>query len=92
MSSASSPSSSSSSLLFVIVGRNEPLYEADFNKRPGSADAVTRQNYFVLHSALDLVERAAWTTGNMYLRVVDRVRSPERDGARNGGFGLSFYL
>jgi hypothetical protein len=57
-------------LLFVIVGRNEPLYEAEFNK---PADNVTRQNFFVLHSALDLVEKAAWTTGNMYLRVVDKV-------------------
>jgi Sedlin, N-terminal conserved region len=70
-------SSSSSSVLFVIVGRNEPLYEAEFNKRPGSGDAVTRQNYFVLHSALDLVEKAAWTTSNMYLKVVDKV-SPTR--------------
>ena len=64
--------SSSSTLLFVIVGRNEPLYEAEFNKRTGSTDAVTRQNYFVLHSALDLVEKAAWTTNNMYLKVVDK--------------------
>jgi len=55
---------------------NEPLYEAEFNKVPGSAsaDSVTRQNYFVLHSALDLVEKAAWTTNNMYLKVVDKVR------------------
>jgi hypothetical protein len=66
-------SSASSPLLFVIVGRNEPLYEAEFNKRPGSADVATRQNYFVLHSALDLVEKAAWTTNQMYLKVVDKV-------------------
>lgn len=65
----------SPTLLFVIVGRNEPLYEAEFHKRgaAGTSDAVTRQNYFVLHSALDLVERAAWTTSNMYLKVVDKV-------------------
>jgi len=82
MSSAVSPN-----LLFVIDGRSEPLYEAEFNKRSAAAgiggpvgggsssnsDAVTRQNYFVLHSALDLVEKAAWTTGNMYLKVVDKV-------------------
>jgi hypothetical protein len=64
---------SSSTLLFVIVGRNEPLYEAEFNKRPGAQDAATRQNYFVLHSALDLVDKAAWTTSSMYLKVVDKV-------------------
>jgi trafficking protein particle complex subunit 2 len=69
------------STLFVIVGRNEPLFEAEFLNKPGTAataannnnDTVTRQNYFVLHSALDLVEKAAWTTSNMYLRVVDKV-------------------
>ena len=66
----------SSVLLFVIVGKNEPLYEAEFNKVPGSSstqDSLTRQNYFVLHSALDLVEKAAWTTNNMHLKVVDKV-------------------
>ena len=69
---------SSQTQLFVIVGRNEPLFEAELHGRSqkGSqfSDAVTRQNYFVLHSALDLVEKAAWTTSNMYLRVVDKVR------------------
>jgi hypothetical protein len=69
--------SSAQLLLFVIVGKNEPLYEAEFHKTgtPGSSDSVTRQNYFVLHSALDLVEKAAWTTNNMYLKVVDKVRN-----------------
>ena len=65
-------------LLFVIVGRNEPLYEAEFHKRGSgatSSDATTRQNYFVLHSALDLVERSAWTTNRMHLGVIDKVRS-----------------
>jgi trafficking protein particle complex subunit 2 len=73
-------SAAPASILFVIVGRNEPLYEAELNKRrsatgaeSSSSDAATRQNYFVLHSALDLVERAAWTTSNMYLKVVDKV-------------------
>lgn len=54
-------------LLFLIVGKNEPLYEAEIHKRgaPGSSDAVARQNYFVVHSALDLVEKASWTTQNV---------------------------
>uniref|UniRef100_A0A7S2N4C3 Trafficking protein particle complex subunit n=1 Tax=Helicotheca tamesis TaxID=374047 RepID=A0A7S2N4C3_9STRA len=80
---------STSSLLFVIVGKNEPLYEAEFHKSgstlvatqqnvsssssTSTADSVTRQNYFVLHSALDLVEKAQWITNNMYLKVVDKV-------------------
>lgn len=66
-------------LLFVIVGRNEPLYEAEFHKRGGgaSSDATTRQNYFVLHSALDLVERSAWTTSRMHLGVIDKVNNQQ---------------
>ena len=61
-------------LLFVIVGQNEPLYEAEILKTASTAsDSATRQNYFVLHSALDLVDKAAWTTNNMYLKVVDKV-------------------
>lgn len=66
-------------LLFVIVGRNEPLYEVELNKRGGSgtADATTRQNYFILHSALDLVERAAWTTNRMHLGVIDKVNNQQ---------------
>eukprot|EP00523_Entomoneis_sp_CCMP467_P005475 CAMPEP_0168744574 /NCGR_PEP_ID=MMETSP0724-20121128/14163_1 /TAXON_ID=265536 /ORGANISM="Amphiprora sp., Strain CCMP467" /LENGTH=140 /DNA_ID=CAMNT_0008792241 /DNA_START=143 /DNA_END=565 /DNA_ORIENTATION=+ len=68
---------SPSTLLFVIVGRNEPLYEAEFHKRGATtnSDAATRQNYFVLHSALDLVEKTAWTTNSMYLKVVDKVNN-----------------
>ncbi|KAL3770260.1 hypothetical protein ACHAWO_009574 [Cyclotella atomus] len=65
----------SSPILFVIVGKNEPLFEAEIDTHTGSQgnELSTRQNYFVLHSALDLVEKSAWTTTNMYLRVVDKV-------------------
>jgi len=74
----STSSIAQSPLLFVIVGRNEPLYEAEFNKLPGAtqnqnADSVTRQSYFVLHTALDLVDKSTWTNNNMYLKVVDKV-------------------
>lgn len=66
----------SAPILFVIVGKNEPLFEAEIDTHAGTqgSDLSTRQNYFVLHSALDLVEKSAWTTTNMYLRVVDKVR------------------
>jgi hypothetical protein len=90
----------SSSLLFVIVGRNEPLYEAEFLKRGvasgGSSEATTRQNYFVLHSSLDLVEKTAWTTSNMYLKVVDKAsvfgNQADRRGARFVIFFLMFFV
>ena len=54
-------------LLFIIVGQNEPLYEAEIHKRgaAGNSDAVARQNYFVIHSALDLVDKSAWSTQNV---------------------------
>jgi len=67
----------SSPILFVIVGKNEPLFEAEIDTYTGTTggnDLSTRQNYFVLHSALDLVEKSAWTTNSMYLRVVDKVK------------------
>lgn len=64
------------SCLFLIVGKNEPLYETEITKRgtSGSTDiSIARQSYFVLHSSLDLVDRATWTSQNMYLKVVDKV-------------------
>ncbi|KAL3811537.1 hypothetical protein ACHAXA_010313 [Cyclostephanos tholiformis] len=81
----------SSPVLFVIVGRNEPLFEAEIDTAHSSAidspgggggggqqsELSTRQNYFVLHSALDLVEKSAWTTNSMYLRVVDKVNQQQ---------------
>eukprot|EP00537_Pseudo-nitzschia_pungens_P010169 CAMPEP_0172384904 /NCGR_PEP_ID=MMETSP1061-20121228/2596_1 /TAXON_ID=37318 /ORGANISM="Pseudo-nitzschia pungens, Strain cf. pungens" /LENGTH=141 /DNA_ID=CAMNT_0013113685 /DNA_START=99 /DNA_END=524 /DNA_ORIENTATION=+ len=67
---------SNQGFLFLIIGKNEPLYEAEIHKRgaTGNADtSVARQSYFVAHSSLDLVDKAQWTSQNMYLRVVDKV-------------------
>lgn len=63
----SSSSNNNPVLLFLIVGQNEPLFEAEIHKRgaTGNSDAVTRQNYFVAHSALDLVEKAQWVTSSV---------------------------
>jgi hypothetical protein len=59
--------SSNQVLLFLIVGKNEPLYEAEIHKRgsSGNSDSVARQSYFVVHSSLDLVEKATWVTQNV---------------------------
>ena len=68
--------SSQAPLLFLIVGRNEPLFAAEFNpgnQASANSDSTTRQNYFVMHSALDLVDKETWTNSNMYLKVVDKV-------------------
>jgi Sedlin, N-terminal conserved region len=58
---------SNQALLFLIVGKNEPLYEVEIHKRgsTGNSDAVARQSYFVVHSSLDLVETAAWVSQNV---------------------------
>ncbi len=98
--------SSSPILLFVIVGKNEPLYEAEIDTSSSSSslgpsnsssgavgtgspsqqqqqqqqqqnELSTRQNYFVLHSSLDLVEKSVYATSNMYLRVVDKVNQQQ---------------
>jgi hypothetical protein len=70
-------SSSNQVLLFLIVGKNEPLYEAEIHKRgsstAGNSDAVARQSYFVVHSSLDLVEKAAWVTQNVGRVLVIRI-------------------
>lgn len=61
-------------LLFLIVGRNEPLYSAEFSTTSvPTSDSIIRQNYFVMHSSLDLVDKAAWTNNSMYLKTVDKV-------------------
>ena len=112
-----STASNNAPLLFLIVGRNEPLYEAEFssitnddeegkqqndstnasNTLPTSkaqstnisssinttttagggsgtqSDSITRQNYFVMHSSLDLIDLQSFSTPQMYLKVVDKV-------------------
>jgi hypothetical protein len=65
---------SNQALLFLIVGKNEPLYEVEIHKRgsTGNSDAVARQSYFVVHSSLDLVETAAWVTQNVRDRLWEK--------------------
>lgn len=56
--------------VFMIVGRNEPLYEADLgsagsgNSSSGgrSSEESAHLNQFIVHSALDMVERKQWST------------------------------
>uniref|UniRef100_A0A7S2SFI4 Trafficking protein particle complex subunit n=1 Tax=Rhizochromulina marina TaxID=1034831 RepID=A0A7S2SFI4_9STRA len=57
-------------LLFLIIGKNEPVYECDL--APGSQRDAAHLNQFVAHSALDLVEQAAWTNNSTVFRSVDR--------------------
>jgi hypothetical protein len=58
--------------IFMIVGRNEPLYEVDFESTSTSAASNTTtaptpqattasSNLFVLYSSLDMLESSMWT-------------------------------
>eukprot|EP00903_Cladosiphon_okamuranus_P006005 g5925.t1 len=68
--------------VFMIVGRSEPLYEADLtsvgnNSSGGGARASAGEesahlNQFIVHSALDMVDRKQWSTPATYLRLVDK--------------------
>lgn len=67
--------------VFMIVGRNEPLYEADLSSvgnsssgggRASSGEESAHLNQFIVHSALDMVERKQWSTPANYLRLVDK--------------------
>eukprot|EP00622_Pseudochattonella_farcimen_P003449 FR738632.1.p1 GENE.FR738632.1~~FR738632.1.p1 ORF type:complete len:131 (+),score=17.51 FR738632.1:154-546(+) len=60
-------------MLFMIVGKKEPLYEAEIFLNPPKEEPAAHLNQFVIHSAIDLVERQAWTTTAMNLHAVDRV-------------------
>ena len=56
--------------LFLIVGKSgEPLYELATSGH--HTDDEQHLNQFIAHSALDLVELAAWNTNTTALRCVD---------------------
>ena len=42
----------------MIVGRSEPIYEADFGST--GKDELGYLHQFILHASLDLVENAMW--------------------------------
>ena len=43
----------------------EPLYEAEIFLNPPKEEPAAHLNQFIIHSAIDLVERQAWTTTAM---------------------------
>ena len=55
---------------FVLVGRDEPLYELDMAL--ARRDELTKTSHFIIHAALDMVDAAIWSNPGTFLRVVDR--------------------
>lgn len=62
------------SYYFTIIGtRDNPLFELDFGTSKLGGDGVARfrdeakhMNQFIVHSSLDLVEEAQWSTKELY--------------------------
>jgi hypothetical protein len=46
-------------VVFVIVGKSEPLYEAELGST--GKDELAYLHQFILHSSLDLVDNVMWT-------------------------------
>ena len=62
--------------VLMIVGKDEPLYEADFGSGASGTASKEEQegshlHQFVIHAALDLVEDRMWGTNGMFLKKVD---------------------
>lgn len=57
-------------VVFTIVSRSDPVYEAEFGSN--GKDDLSYLHQFILHSSLDLVENTMWTNNQTFLRVVDR--------------------
>ena len=69
------------SYYFAIIGtQDNPLFEYEFGTSKQGGDGMAHfledsrhLNQLVLHSSLDMVEEMQWATGNMYLKLVDKV-------------------
>lgn len=90
--------------VFMIVGRNEPLYEAEIALRPNPANrnadrdrdgSATGQSaylaQFIIHSALDMVERRQTVAPYPYLKVVDKFNDQVVSAYLTSG-GVKFML
>ena len=57
---------------FMIVGREEPLYELLLEPTLSRREDVARSTQFILHGSLDLVDLQIWTNPATHLKLVDR--------------------
>ncbi|KAK1756228.1 transport protein particle 20 kDa subunit [Echria macrotheca] len=68
------------SYYFAIIGtQDNPLFEHEFGTSKQGGDGQARfsehtrhLNQFILHSSLDIAEEAQWTTGQLYLKAIDK--------------------
>ena len=53
--------------VFMIIGKNEPLYEATMTSPAGTPDSLSELAYlhqFILHSSLDMVQSIMWSNNS----------------------------
>ncbi|CAM9354462.1 unnamed protein product [Choristocarpus tenellus] len=85
------------SLIFTIVGRSEPLYEAELGSGMGAGglarvpEESAHLNQFIIHSALDMVDRKQWATPATHLKSVDRFNDQIVSAFLTAG-GIKFML
>ncbi|KAH8805708.1 trafficking protein-like protein particle complex subunit 2 [Xylogone sp. PMI_703] len=68
------------SYYFAIIGtQDNPIFEYEFGTAKQGGDGIARfqeqarhMNQFIVHSSLDIVEEVQWSTGQMYLKCIDR--------------------
>ncbi|KAK5663888.1 hypothetical protein OQA88_96 [Cercophora sp. LCS_1] len=68
------------SYYFAVIGtQDNPLFEYEFGTSKQGGDGQSRfsaetrhLNQFILHSSLDIVEEVQWTTGQLYLKAIDK--------------------
>ncbi|KAJ1412980.1 trafficking protein particle complex subunit 2 putat [Ochromonadaceae sp. CCMP2298] len=61
-------------VVFMIVGKNEPIFEMEVARATGDAqnDELAYLHQFILYSSLDLINSAMWTNNAIFLRTVDK--------------------
>ena len=61
-------------MLFTIVNKGEPLFEAKFSAEKSEFEYL---QHFILHSSMDMVQSSLRLTNGTYLKVVDRFNSAQ---------------
>ena len=72
----------------MIVGKSEPLYEADIG---ASNDDLSYLHQFILHSSLDMLNIVVWNNSSTYLKNIDRFNSLQVSAYITPG-GMTFLL
>jgi trafficking protein particle complex subunit 2 len=62
-------------MLFMIVGKSEPLYEAKLGTSENQEFEYLQ--HFIMHSSMDMVQSTLNVTNGTYLKVVDRFNSAQ---------------